>query len=256
MISVGVAQILNTVSLERNLETARKFLRRFAFEKADLVLFPECGLSGFSTRAGECSRDRLAAVLGELEGWSRETGISVVLPSILREEREVFNAGFWISPSGTETFFKVGLTAAERTFFSAPSRSPKVFAVGDFRFGLLICCEAQEPASTYFREGDVDAILWPGYWGWTVEDGWDAMDLNGRPNRIFANMDVWKRPLIQSNFAGNDVEGGQGGPQGLSLVIDADNRVAHRARHSVESGFLVILEKGPGGTRVAGCREI
>lgn len=253
MISVGVAQIRNTVSLERNFETVRAFLRRFAFEKVDLALFPECGLSGFSANARECSRQHLTACVRELETWSRETGITIALPSALREGDRCFNAGFWISPSGTETFFKIGLTAAERTFFVAPEQSQKIFQAAGLRFGVLICCEIQEPPFTSLAEADV--ILWPGYWGWTPEDSWGAMDDNGKPNRVFANIEVWKRPVIQANFAGNDFKG-ESGPQGLSVVIDADNRLVHRARHSVESGFIVSLEKGADGVRVAGCRDL
>jgi hypothetical protein len=118
-----------------------------------------------------------------------------------------------------------------------------------------MCFEAEHAPWTYFAEGSADAILWPGYWGWTLIDEWSEERAPGKPNSIHANMRRWRMPLVQANFAKNDLEGRTGpGPEGLSFVVDGDNRLVHRGPHLEAEGFLVRLCRNEDGrTAVVEC---
>lgn len=60
------------------------------------------------------------------------------------------------------------------------------------------------------------------------------------PNPIFSNVGYWKVPLLQANFAFNDLEGFTGsGPEGLSFIISAENELLMRGPHRKEGGLIV-----------------
>ncbi len=80
---------------------------------------------------------------------------------------------------------------------------------------MLICFEIEHAPWTYFKNGSVDAILWPGHWGWTLDDKWPEEKQLGKPNQVFMNMISWQMPILQSNFSQNDLDGHKGaGPEG------------------------------------------
>ncbi|MDG0816450.1 carbon-nitrogen hydrolase family protein [Bdellovibrio svalbardensis] len=256
MIKIGVAQIANTTSVERNFTAVKRMLARFENKEVDVVLFPECALSGFSARMKECTESVVRPYLEEIHNWSFQTGIHVVLPTAIVQEGQVFNSGFWISPRNKTQFYKLGLTDSEKKFFSVPEEStPKVFSVKGYSFGVLICMEAQLQPWSYFAREEVDAILWPGYWGWTATCQWAANN-EEKENLVHRNVKEWQKPLIQSNFAFNDLEGHSGaGPEGLSFVVNSKNELIHRGRHLLEEGFIVQLSKLNGQTEIVSCSE-
>jgi predicted amidohydrolase len=101
MLRVGAAQTRNSTDLEANYSSISSFLDRFERKKADLVLFPECSLSGFSAKISECSLETLNPFLYLVDQWSKRTGIHVVLPTAIAEHKKVYNSGFWFG--GGET---------------------------------------------------------------------------------------------------------------------------------------------------------
>lgn len=245
MLKVGVAQIPNSVSLEENYTAISNFLTRFEQTAVDLVLFPECSLSGFSAKITECSMDRLTPFLDSIAQWSKKTRTHVVLPTAISEYGKVFNSGFWFTGREIKRFQKLGLTESEKKFFSVSAdNTEKVFEVNGYKCALLICMEAQQAHNTHFEAGAAHFILWPGYWGWTNQDKWSGESREGKPNLIFENMSSWRIPLIQSNFAYNDLQDERrSGPEGLSVVVDENNVLRYQGGHKKEMGFVVTLEQ-------------
>lgn len=69
-----------------------------------------------------------------------------------------------------------------------------------------------------------------------------------------AKMKSWKIPLLQSNFASNNLEGHAGsGPEGLSFVVGHDNRLISRGPHLEVGGFIVELSKRENQSQVSEC---
>lgn len=258
MITVGIGQISNSTNIEENFKAICGLIERFESAGVDLVLFPECGLSGFTSKIRECTKSVLQPYLEEIQKLSAKAAMDVVLPTAIVEEGGIFNSGFWFKNEGRHQFYKLGLTDSEKKFFATPpAQSSKVFEKNGYRFGILVCYEAEHAPWTYFDDGTVDAILWPGYWGWTVEMGWSAYRDQDRANPIFQNMTHWKCPLLQANFANNNLgDGMTGGPEGLSYIVNTDNTLVHRGLHLKEDGFVVNLEKVHNRVTVNSCRQL
>lgn len=226
-IKIASVQMPNSLSVDGNFKHIMECLKNLEKDKSDLVLFPECSLSSFSAspEVRSCTREHLNPMLEEIRLWSLDNSTSVILPTIVVEESKFYNSGFYLHQGNLEQFFKVGLTESEKVFFSLPTiKSKKIFEIKNKKFAVLICFEASEESWKYFSEGEIDFILWPGYWGWQEGAAWESeIKSYGTPNNIFENMTKWKCPLFQSNFSYNDFD--PPGPQGLSFFISSDNRV-------------------------------
>jgi predicted amidohydrolase len=258
MLSVGIAQIPNSVDVAKNFEAINVHLQKFAKENVDLVLFPECSLSGFAATMRECTEAVLSPYLEKIQTWTQQTGIDVVLPTAIAEEEKVFNSGFWFTKNERQRFYKIGLTDSEKTFFSIPADwGAKVIQTKGYNLAILVCFEMEHDAWTYFKKDQADLILWPGYWGWTVDDAWTTTKDQGKPNTIFSNMSVWKMPILQCNFSHNDLQGHKGaGPEGLSFVIDQNNELVHKGAHLKPEGYVVSLDKNGSQTIIRSCRSV
>lgn len=255
LINIGIAQTPNSLDLKKNFESITALLARFENSAADLVLFPECCLSGFSAKMKDCTAELLRPYLEHIQSWTNRTGIEVALPTAIVKKGLTYNSGYWFKKNQALSFYKHGLTESELKFFSAPIEpTAKVFTTNGFRFALLICFEVEQSPWTYFQSDEVDAILWPGYWGWTLESRWRSEKELGDANLIYSNMKHWQRPLLQANFAFNDLGKHKGdGPEGLSFIINADNHLFYRGAHKQVTGFLATLQKTAGKTTVTHC---
>ncbi len=241
---IGVVQVKNSTSIEGNFNTIKNALSIYEKNHVDLILFPECSLSGFSAKMRECTYNLISDHLSVIEDWAHNNNTYVFLPTALKENEEIFNTGFILGGSTPLRFYKVGLTGSEKGFFSAPSdTSRKVFDIKGQKVAVLICYEAQMDPWRFFKDGDVDIILWPGYWGWEKEDRWDELKTDGGVNPIFDNMNLWKRPLIQSNFAFNELaEHRSSGPNGLSMFVNQDNTLFAQGDYQSEACYQIEIE--------------
>lgn len=257
-ITVGIAQTPNSLDLEKNFNSILSLLSRFEQKDVELIVFPECSLSGFSAKMKECTLDTLKPYYEKIHHWVRETGIEVLLPTAIVCDGKIYNSGWWFKGNEVLSFYKTGLTDSEKNFFSIPEvNHPKIIATKGFNFAILICFEAEHSPWTYFQPGEADAILWPGYWGWKLDSSWSAEKEPGKPNRIFSNVNQWKLPVLQANFAYNDLEGHKGaGPEGLSFIIDSNNNLVWRGRHKMVDGLLMTLTKADGVTTISECKTL
>lgn len=69
MITIGIGQIANSTNVAENFESIKSLLSRFKDEDVNLVLFPECSLSGFTARMKECTRSALQPFLDDIQQW-------------------------------------------------------------------------------------------------------------------------------------------------------------------------------------------
>ncbi len=228
------------------------FLDLFKNAGVDLIVFPECALSGFSSKMKESTPELSRPFLAEIQSWSNENNVQIVLPTAIFENNKIFNSGFIFNKNLKMQFYKIGLTDSEKSFFSVPENLlTKNFDINGFKYGLLICKEAQENPWAYVDDS-IDFIIWPGYWGWTTDFNWSEKD-----NQVFTNCSKWQRPLIQANFSGNDLGQRTGaGPEGLSIIVDSSNKIYFQAQHKMTSGYIVNIEKNNNSIAIIGCRNV
>jgi predicted amidohydrolase len=226
---IASVQIPNSISIEDNFKNILRSLKDALEEGCELVLFPECSLSGFTSEMKKCTMDFLKPFLDQIREISFQKNVTIVLPSAYVEETKIYNAIFIFDSNKMMIQYKIGLTESEQRFFSIPeSTHPKIFTLKGIRVGVLVCFEAQMAPYSFIKEGEVDLILWPGYILSGDKKEWNVVE----KNEVYQNMTYWKVPLIQSNFSFNDLSiGKERGPDGHSVVLDKNNNLVQRGKY-------------------------
>lgn len=256
MFSIAVAQTKNSINVRENFQSITKALAEITDKNIHLILFPECALSGFSALMQKCTEEFLAEYLNEIQSWVNHNKTHILLPTAVAKDGKVYNSVYWFQPGfERQQFFKTSLTPSEKDFFSVPDQATKkIITVGDIKCAILICREAQDKPWQHFKKGEADVILWPGYWGWVKNDLWTSVLSTGEPNTVLENMKTWQMPLIQANFAFNDLKDFKGpGPIGKSMVIDAHNQMMDQGAYHAEQVFVVELKKREEFVEVVNC---
>lgn len=226
---IASIQIPNSLSIEENFKHILNSLENAIEEKCELVVFPECALSGFSSEMKKCSMDFLKPFLDQIREISFQQNVTVVLPSAYAKEEKVYNAVFIFDSNQVAIQYKVVLTESEQKFFSVPEIAhSKIFTKKGIRIAILVCLEAQMSPFSFIQEGEVDLILWPGYILSGEKKEWNKIV----KNEVYQNMTHWKVPLIQSNFSFNELSIGKDrGPDGHSIVLDKNNNLVQRGKY-------------------------
>jgi predicted amidohydrolase len=237
---IGSIQIPNSLSVEENFKHILNSLKNAITNGCELVVFPECSLSGFTSEMKKCSMDFLKPYLDQIKEISFQQNITIVLPSAYVEEEKVYNAVFIFNSNEVTIQYKVGLTESEQRFFSVPENAhSKIFTTKGIRIGVLVCFEAQMSPYSFIKEGEVDLILWPGYILSGERKEWNDVERN----EVYQNMTHWKVPLIQSNFSFNDLSIGKDrGPDGHSIVLDKNNNLVQRGKY--QQNDIIVTNLG------------
>ena len=94
-------QFAVTGDLKKNTDKIKEAVKKAAEQKADLIAFPECAVSGYPPTDIASSKDfdveALPAVLKELQEMSDEYNITILAGSIAFDEKYI-NRAFLIAP--------------------------------------------------------------------------------------------------------------------------------------------------------------
>lgn len=154
-----------------NLEIIRSRLAEAADGGADLVVFPECAVSGY----GFSSRDEgLAAAvsaagpeLGTVAKTCEERGVHCVLGLLERDGDNLFNAAALVGPAGlVGVYRKVHLPFLGVDMFVDPGDRPfAVHDAGGIRIGMHICYDVAFPeAGRVLSLLGADLLVLPTNW--------------------------------------------------------------------------------------------
>jgi predicted amidohydrolase len=188
---VLLAQFPVSLSISSNL---KYIVRLLAHAKpGDLVLFPECALSGYDSNLAflqELDQQELASALDQLRTQASQRGIHLWVGAYIREHGQWFNAAFGFTPAGgAHQYRKINLAAAERGVIT-PGSSLPVFdletTAGQVKVGVQICRE----------------IRYPEQWGWLARQGAEVfLHLNNATGDA-DQLPVWRSHLV-SHAASN-----------------------------------------------------
>lgn len=150
---MGAAQMFTSLDVAANLAKMKHWLRAAAEESVELLLFPECALSGYAPsdfQGGVFPYDssRLTEAAEELHRTAAETGVAAVYGSAWRDDE----AGGWvnralaITPDGSLGGWvdKVHLLGADCEYFN-PGRSLEPIDLLGVRFGVGVCFDIRFP---------------------------------------------------------------------------------------------------------------
>ena len=176
-----VATVQMDVAIGKTDENLRNILQRLkdaAANKAELVIFPECALSGYCFS----DRDEAWAVAEELSGPScsqlataaKDSGLFAVVGFLEREGENLYNSAVVIGPRGVlGVFRKVHLLHLGVDRFTTPGDLPfPIFDAAGCKLGVNICfdCSIPESARTVKLKG-AQLLAVPTNWPIT-SDSW------------------------------------------------------------------------------------
>ena len=202
-------------TLPENVEVICRFISRAARRNSDVVLFPECALTGYNVDFRRLLRGEIETGLKAVADAAGTHRCNVLIGSPTFEGRRRFNSLIVFDRRGRETFryHKIHLTPRDAQFFT-PGNSVALFRIDAVPCTAIICHERRYP----------ELVRLPAMMGARIlfhpNAGLDALDVsktkrNGRdgiPVRAFENQ-------IFYVFA-NSV-----GPQGGKLWSAGDSKI-------------------------------
>ncbi len=185
---------------------------------ADVVLFPECALTGFhKDLPDQCTPEILGDALGELQAMADELDAMLLVgtPWPLPDGR-MLNALAVLRPiEDLLVAPKIGLSESELQFFTAGTERTTWTWLGA-RFASVICREMLDPIDPA-QLGDVDVVFWPGYIAWDAGDD----DYMGAVSRVARAL---KAVVVQANWP-DSLNAPETRGMGGSVVVGPDGEL-------------------------------
>lgn len=154
-----------TGNAEQNIEIIKNAVIKAANDKSDLIVFPECAVSGYPPRDLNDSRDfeheKVQSILTELQEMSDKYDIGIIVGTIACDD-DYYNRAYFISPGEKPQWYdKRALYGWDEENFAA-GKSDGIFSIKGIKIGVRICFEIRFPE--YFRElykagTDLDIVL-------------------------------------------------------------------------------------------------
>ncbi len=239
IIKIGISQLENSTDQTTNIKTIERHLNAYESHDVDVVVFPECALSGFSAKFERRTEQQLLSSISFAKNWSERNEALIILPSAyVGNDGQIINGGWLVNGPLTEPFYKVGLTESEKRFFaSVASPGKRSFKIRGVDCALVICREIDDPSNTYVNSPDL--VIWPGYYNWLTTP-WQQPEGAARLNTA----SNWGVPLIQCNWAKNVGTNSAAAPSGGSVVAIGDELVDQDLYH-VESASIIEIDLAP-----------
>lgn len=212
---------------------------------ADVVVFPECAVSGFHRQVPEqVNRREVDEAIARIRGECAALGIAAVVGTPFYPsagDGEIWNAAVVIDQRGDVLAVcpKVGLTKSERLFFAAGDTRP-TFTLGSVGCGLMLCREARDGEELRTPMGGARMMFWPGAIAWdsqpTDPDNVVTIDIASECARTLDSYVVqcnWSTSLNNPSITG----------MGGSLVIAPTGELLHRC--PLDTPGISIVEIDP-----------
>jgi len=237
-ITVGVAQMRETNDLGRNLREIGRFGETAARAGVDVLVFPECALTGYGPAYHESSSafdvDAVAAAIEETRALARKERMALVLGAHLPLEGGWSNSALLIGPDGriAARYDKAHLYGLDAEFYRAGRAPPPVAAVLGAAVGIEICFDLRFPEMSRRLALDGAQVI-------------------AIPSHIHGRKDMWKRPVIEAHVRSRAAENGRyvvfanaAGPyqNAPSMIADPRGEVPALARRGARELLLARLD--------------
>lgn len=231
-LSVAVLQMAICPDPAANAGKIRDAVERASERGAELLVMPECALSGYLPPP-DLDFDALDAAQAEVVGHAAEAGIWLALGTTRKSGGRLWNSALLFSPAGevAASYDKVHLTGGDVNVF-APGQKLPVFRVGQWTVGLQICFDMRFP------------------------ENWRILRRKGAELVIHlssaARSAPWKVPVLEGAVRSRAAENGMyvasandaRAPQMMvSAICDPDGRDLARATENEETVLFAQLER-------------
>ncbi|WP_022668736.1 nitrilase-related carbon-nitrogen hydrolase [Desulfospira joergensenii] len=152
---------------EINLNSTIDFVSRAAVDKADIIIFPEMNLTGYT--AGKKIRqiarplsDQITEKFSSLAGNLGITILTGLAEQVSGDEDRIYASHLVFHPGKpVEIYRKIHTAPNEKPYFSA-GHEARIFSGRQLKFGIQLCYDAHFPElSTAMAEQEADVIFLP-----------------------------------------------------------------------------------------------
>ena len=148
---VAAGQFKLQPNLKKNLEKIEDYLKRAKKNNVDLIVFPECALTGYPPRDTKTidfvNQGKTEQALQQIQKRAKEFSIAIAIGIAWKDENNIWrNRAFFIDENGKilEYYDKIQQTSHERKFFIDGDRLP-AFEWKGLKLGMLICMDMRYP---------------------------------------------------------------------------------------------------------------
>ena len=168
----GVQMDISIGEMSKNLSAIEKFCKQAAQQPVDLVVFPECTLTGYCFDSIEQAREVAQPIDGDAVGRLIEIASQFkthIVVGVLEagDQGKVFNSAVLVGPEGVAGVYrKTHLPFLGVDRFTTPGdQANQVFDVNGLKVGINICydCSFPESARVLALEG-ADIVVLPTNW--------------------------------------------------------------------------------------------
>jgi predicted amidohydrolase len=145
-LTIAVAQMKFRAATAHNVAWIAEVIQSSAKAGADVVLFPECAVTGYNRDFAKVSRSEIGAALQTIASEARAAQCHVLVGSPTFTGRKLFNSLVVFDSRGRKVFCysKIHLTARDARFFT-PGRTLAFFRLASVPCTAMICHERRYP---------------------------------------------------------------------------------------------------------------
>ena len=152
--------------IDRNFKIIKKAIWQASENKVDLIIFPECALTGYPPRdiagADSINANVVSESIQELQKLADELDINIIVGTIYYANLKYYNRAYLLSPKKIKRWYdKRALYGWDEDNFT-PGNENGIHEIDGIKIGVRICFEVRFPE--YFRElylenTDLDIVL-------------------------------------------------------------------------------------------------
>src|SRR5882724_2148385 len=145
-LNIAAVQMKFRPTTEENVKQIVNWIHSGARSGADVILFPECAVTGYRREFGGLNPTAVGKACAEVARATRQAGCNVLLGSPRFRDRTWFNSLLVLDRRGRRIFeySKIHLTAGDERFFK-PGNSLAFFRVDGVPATAIICHERRYP---------------------------------------------------------------------------------------------------------------
>lgn len=150
----------------QNLDIIEKAISKAKNQNIDLIIFPECCLTGYPPRdiskSSDVDFEMVSKACVKLQRIADDKDISFIVGTIYKENDNIYNRAILFQPDRIqETYDKRALWGWDKENFVS-GNSKGIFAFGDIIIGVRVCFEVRFPEffrELYYEKTDLNIIL-------------------------------------------------------------------------------------------------
>lgn len=200
---------------ERNLAAVKRAFGQLP-EGTDIVVLPELFSTGYADDPellNDLAEKNTEATVDLLKELAAKHSTAIAGSFLARTHPRIYNRGFFIEPSGEETFYDkrhlFTLSSEARVFRRGESRMPIVRFRG-WNVGLIVCYDLRFPVWCRSRQGNYDLLLVTANWPRSRAYAWEHL--------LIARAIENQCCVVGANRGGEDLYGEY---EGMTYIFDS-----------------------------------